>query len=234
MAKEQAPKTTVINQHFSPFFGRYEACRIILPGFYFSLLLVTWYFTFVSRFAQLELTTAGWIAAFTGIVIVSGLTMYAKETPKRRRAFTQNQPSQYLAAKARTMKDLPLLDDSGAQRLYFYILNNYVPPLFHEKIFFFGSVYFVMVQVRRTSFWFALAGLASMLVLSSMNISFPEQQGLIVFTIVVGIIYLLNIRYNKADRKMQENYRDQIMWMEMNTPLIESILRKHQTIPPLR
>lgn len=233
MSKDLAPKTTIINQYSTPSFGRYEACRMVLPGFYFSLLLSAYYTTFISRFVMIDLSPAGWIAAFAGAVMVSGLSMYAKETPKRRKAFTENQPSQYLAAKARTMKDLPLLDDSEAQRLYFYILNNYVPPLFHEKIFFFGSVYSVMVQVRRTSFWFALIGVLSVLVLISTNIPFAEQQGLIVFTVIVWMVYLLNIRYNKADRKMQENYRDQIMWMEMNGPLIENIIRKYQSRPPL-
>lgn len=233
MSRDLAPKTTVINQHFTPSFGRYEACRIVIPGFYFSLLLCAWYFAFVSRFARLELSLAGWLGAFAGVILVSGLSMYARETPKRRKAFTENQPSQYLAAKARTMKDLPLLDDSEARRLYFHILNNYVPPLVHEKIFFFGSVYSIMVQIRRTSFWFALLGLASVLVQLSMGVAFPEQQGLVVLTVIVWIIYLLNIRYNKADRKMQENYRDQIMWMEMNNSLIEGILRKHQSIPSL-
>ena len=233
MARDPDPKTTMMYQFFSPSFGRYEACRIVIPGFYFSLLLTAYYGTFIARFAQLDLSPAGWLGAFAGAIIVSGLSMYAKETPKKRRAFTENQPSQYLAAKARTMKDLPLLDDTEARRLYFYILNNHVPAVMHEKIFFFGSVYSVMVQVRRTSFWFALTGLVSVLVQISMSVPFPDQQGLLVFTIVVSIIYLLNIRYNKADRKMQENYRDQIMWMEMNNHLIESILRKHQSIPPL-
>jgi hypothetical protein len=34
------------------------------------------------------------------------------------------------------------------------------------------------------------------------------------------------VRYNKADRKMQENYKDQIYWLEVNNDLVETLLRK--------
>ena len=225
-------KTTIINQNFSPVFGRYEILRILIPGLYFALLLLCYYWSFLIRFIPEGFSSLVLTALFAGTTIVAGLTMYAKETPKRRRAFLQNQPSQYLSAKARTMKDMPLLDDGEASRLYFYLLNNYIPPIFHEKIFFFGTIYSIMIQVRRSSFWFGLVGLASVLVQLSLRLSLAEQQSLVAFTVAVWIIYLLNIRYNKADRKMQENYRDQIFWMEMNNSLIESILRKRQAILP--
>jgi hypothetical protein len=48
---------------------------------------------------------------------------------------------------------------------------------------------------------------------------------LIAFTFFVWLIYALNVRYNKADRKMQENYQDQIYWLQMNNELVEGILR---------
>lgn len=232
MGKEQPTKTTIINQNFSPVFGRYELWRILAPGFYFALLLLCFFWSFLSRFVPATLSPLSLAVIFVGVMIVAGLTMYAKETPKRRRAFQENQPSQYLSAKARRMKDMPLLDEADARRLYFYILNNYIPPIFHEKIFFFGTVYSVMIQVRRTSFWFGLAALVSVFIQISLAIPFVEQQSLIVFAIAVWLIYFFNIRYNKADRKMQENYRDQIFWMEMNNPLIESILRKRQSVLP--
>ncbi len=47
-------------------------------------------------------------------------------------------------------------------------------------------------------------------------------------TLLMWLIYLLNVRYNKADRKMQENYKDQIYWLEMNNDLVESLLRKQR------
>src|SRR5512139_3554762 len=123
-------KTTVINQNFSPVFGRYETFRILIPGFYFALLLLCYYWSFLFRFLPEGLSSVTLVALFAGATIVAGLTMYAKETPKRRRAFQENQPSQYLSAKARTMKEMPLLDDAEASRLYFFILNNYIPPVF--------------------------------------------------------------------------------------------------------
>ncbi len=232
MAKEQTSKTTIIQQSFAPTFGRYETLRILVPGFYFALALLFFSWTFVYQLAPFHLAGLPLFLLFLGVTLVAGLSMYAKETPKRRQAFLQNQPSQYLSAKARTMKEFSLLDDEEARRLYFFILNNYIPPSFHEKIFFFGTVYHVMVQVRRTSFWFALAGTAGIFLQSTAGMLLSEQQGSVVYTVVVWIIYVLNIRYNKADRKMQENYQDQIFWMQMNNPLIESILKRRQSNPP--
>jgi hypothetical protein len=54
-----------------------------------------------------------------------------------------------------------------------------------------------------------------------------EQQGLISFCILIWLIYLLNVKYNKADRKMQENYQDQIFWLQMNEELIQDLFRKY-------
>ena len=73
--------------------------------------------------------------------------------------------------------------------------------------------------------------LATAAVLSQLAMSVPlnEQQASIAFTLAVWVIYLLNVRYNKADRKMQENYQDQIFWLELNSDLVEQILRKRRT-----
>ncbi|HEX9615700.1 MAG TPA: hypothetical protein VGA55_09330 [Bacteroidota bacterium] len=213
-----------------PSFGRYEWMRILVPGFFFALLLEL----FLNAFPLISFSPDPVIhaALFLGVILTAGLTMYAKETPKRRRAFLENQPSQYLSAKARTMKDLALLDDAEARQLYFFILNNYTPPIFHEKIFFFGTIYHIMVQIRRTSFWFAVVGTLAVLARLSAGASLADQQSTVVFAVVIWILYLLNIRYNKADRRMQENYQDQILWLQMNNELVEQILRKRQSAPP--
>jgi hypothetical protein len=154
------------------------------------------------------------------------LSLYAKESTKRRKAFLENQPSLWIKNKARSMSELAPLEDAEARRLYFYILNNHMPPVFHEKIFFFGTVYHIMIQIRRTSFWFALLSAATFAFAISTGSSLPDLHAMTVFTIVVWFIYSLNVRYNKADRKMQENYQDQIYWLEMNSDLVETILRK--------
>ncbi|MBI4429892.1 MAG: hypothetical protein HY562_12335 [Ignavibacteriales bacterium] len=211
-------------------FGLYETFRILIPGFYFSTLAVVLAWAVFP--VTISHTITGWqmTILFFCFAIISGLTMYAKETTKRRKAFQENQPSTYLLNKARTMAKIQPLDDSDAQRLYFYVLNNFIPAVFHEKIFFFGTVYHIMILVRRTSFWFGLASTAGVAARLSMGTTFDGQQVLLVFTVVVWLIYLLNVRYNKADRKMQENYRDQIFWLEMNNDLVEQLLRKRRTV----
>ena len=120
------------------------------------------------------------------------------------------------------------MDENEAQRLYFYILNNYMPGPAHEKIFFFGTIYHVMISIRRSSFGFGIAGLLFLAVDIAMKSHFPLTSVLPVA--LVWLIYAVNVRYNKADRKMQENYQDQIFWLRMNTPLVDDLIaqRMHQ------
>jgi hypothetical protein len=94
---------------------------------------------------------------------------------------------------------------------------------FYEKIFFFGTVYYILIQLRRTSFWFAILSIVSLSVQSAAGAAFMEQRGAISFCIFIWLIYLLNIKYNKADRKMQENYQDQIFWLHLNEYLIQDL-----------
>lgn len=171
-----------------------------------------------------------WLLFFLTALVI-GLTMYAKETPKRRKAFQDNQPSRYLSSKAKSMKDIPLLNNEEAKQIYFFLLNNHMPTTFHEKVFFFGTIYHIMIQVRRTSFWFAL--LAILLIASQFVFALEAHlyKDLLVFALGVWIVYLLNVQYNKADRKMQENYSDQIFWLRMNNRLVEEILRRWATVP---
>ena len=152
--------------------------------------------------------------------------MYAKETSKRRRAFLENQPSNFLKERSKLLKNTEMLDETSARRLYFYILNNHVPQTFHDKIFFFGTVYHIMILLRRTTFWFAVAAIVGTLVRLAAGHTWSDLASPIVFTVAVWLIYSLNVRYNKADRKMQENYQDQIFWLEMNHDLVERTIRQ--------
>jgi uncharacterized membrane protein YphA (DoxX/SURF4 family) len=124
------------------------------------------------------------------------------------------------------MAEIPVMEESDASQLYFFILNNHIPAVFHEKIFFFGTIYHIMIQIRRTSLWFAV--LATLIAGAMVTLGVTPQAlgGLFVFAAVTWLLYLLNVRYNKADRKMQENYRDQICWLEMNNDLVETVIRK--------
>jgi hypothetical protein len=209
-------------------FGLYEATRILVPGFYFASLSALFFYSFVFRYISFPIENTLWIVLFLFLMLVSGLTMYAKETTKRRRAFVENQPSAFLQDIVRHFSATNILDEAEARQLYFYILNHFIPPTFHEKVFFFGTVYHIMNQIRRTSFWFAIMSIMCLAVQTALGISFWDQQGLISFCLLVSLIYLLNVKYNKADRKMQENYQDQIFWLQMNRGIVKDLFEKYE------
>ena len=206
-------------------FSTYEAARILVPGYYFALLtLVLVDLTAFTVQRPLMISDVFTIIGFVVLGFIAGLTLYAKESTKRRKAFQENQPSLYLKTKARAVPDLPVMEEDEAKQMYFYILNNHIPEIFHEKIFFFGTIYHIMIQIRRTSLWFSLVG--TLLSLALPLAGYRDSTGLLLFSAAVWLIYLFNVTFNKADRKMQENYKDQIYWLEMNNDLVETILRK--------
>jgi hypothetical protein len=208
-------------------FGSYEAMRILVPGYYFATLFMCLTWALAGAFGRtVELGGLQLLLVFIAVGLISGLTLYAKEGTKRRKAFQENQPSLYLKTKARSMADLPVMEEAEARQLYFYILNNHIPSIFHEKIFFFGTIYHIMIQIRRTSLWFAVLATLSALGFAYGSPNGQSVSALSLFATVVWLIYLLNVRYNKADRKMQENYKDQIYWLEVNNDLVETLLRK--------
>jgi hypothetical protein len=217
-----------MNQSNGSSFGLYEATRILVPGFYFASLCFLFFLAFISRYFSFSIDQGYFIISFLFLIIVSGLTMYAKETTKRRRAFIENQPSAFLQNIARRHSTTQMLNETEARNLYFYILNHFIPSAFHEKVFFFGTVYHIMIQIRRTSFWFAILSLICISVQIATGAALMEQQGSISFCVLIWLIYLLNVKYNKADRKMQENYQDQIFWLQMNEDLIKDLLNKFE------
>jgi len=216
-----------MEQQTSTNFGLYESLRILVPGFYFAAVSTFFYWCYLAPFAGAVEIGFPALLIFLFLSVVSGLTMYAKETAKRRKAFLANQPSNFLKERSKLLKNTELLDDESARKLYFYILNNHVPISFHDKIFFFGTIYHIMILLRRTTFWFALAALAGILIRLATGLPLANQAPSVVFTLSVWLIYALNVRYNKADRKMQENYQDQIFWLEMNHEIVESTIRQY-------
>ena len=220
--------SSAMNHSNASSFGLYEVTRIIIPGFYFASLCALFFCTFIFRYMFLPYDRGYFIILFLFLVIVSGLTMYAKETTKRRRAFIENQPSAFLQVIARRHSGSQMINEAEARQMYFYILNHFIPAAFHEKVFFFGTVYHIMIQIRRTSFWFAIISLMCITGQTAAGVPLMEQQGLISFCVIVSLIYLLNVKYNKADRKMQENYQDQIFWLQMNEDLIQDLFKKYE------
>ncbi len=208
-------------------FGLYETNRILIPGFYFTSLALLFYLAFISHYTVFNFETLWQVIGILFLIIVSGFTMYAKETTKRRRAFIENQPSAFLQEVSRRHSTVQALNETEARQLYLFILNNHISSTFHDKIFFFGTVYHIMIQIRRTSFLFAVFSIICVTIQSAMGINMADQQGLIVFCLFVCLIYLLNVKYNKADRNMQDNYQDQIFWLKMNEPLIKELLQKY-------
>ncbi len=87
-------------------------------------------------------------------------------------------------------------------------------------------IYHIMINIRRTSFWFGLLGIIALVI----QIAATQNTNMIAVTTVfiIWLVYGLNVRYNKADRKMQENYQDQIFWLEMNTEIVDSLIRKRR------
>ncbi|MDE3058822.1 MAG: hypothetical protein KGJ59_12785 [Bacteroidota bacterium] len=216
-----------MKEHALAHFGLYEFVRILAPGFYFILVLFVYIAAFTLPFFPFDEWEIGLPAFFIGAMI-AGLTMYAKESPKKRKAFLSNQPSQYILERSRRIKDAPAMSEDEARRLYFYILNHYIPATVRDKIFFFGTIYHVMISIRRTSFWFGVLGIVFVAVkIAASGHIFIEQ---ILPVAVVWLIYVLNVRYNKADRRMQENYQDQIFWLSMNSTIVDELIAKRMHI----
>ncbi len=208
-------------------FGLYEFIRILAPGFYFIFASYVYIAAFALPFFPFDEWEIGLPTFFIG-AMVAGLTMYSKESPKKRKAFLANQPSQYILERSRRVKDAPAMSEDEARRLYFYILNHYIPATVHDKIFFFGMIYHVMISIRRTSFWFGVVGLVLVAVkISTAGHVFIEH---ILPVALVWLIYTLNVRYNKADRRMQENYQDQIFWLSMNSAIVDELIAKRMHI----
>ena len=208
-------------------FASYEIIRITIPGLYFIFLCYLYAAAFDLSIFPFDTWEIG-IPTFLIGGILSGLTLYAKESPKRRKAFQSNQPSQFILERSRRVKDAAAMDEDEARKLYFYILNHYMPATAHEKIFFFGTIYHVMISLRRTSFGFGIVGIILL------GVQFVTKSHLTLLSalpvILVWLVYALNVRYNKADRKMQENYQDQIFWLTMNTALVDDLIAKRMHV----
>ncbi|MFA6456886.1 MAG: hypothetical protein WCW40_08700 [Bacteroidota bacterium] len=202
-------------------FAFYEIVRILVPGAYFIFLS----FAFTVGFGIPVVPFASWefgLPFFVLGTIIAGLSFYSRETPKKRKAFQENQPSLYILNRSREISSAHPLTDDEARQLYFYILNHHLPVTVHDKIFFFGMIYHVMINIRRTSFWYGLAGIVGVIMQVAMTQSLTIPAAATV--LLVWFVYGMNVRHNKADRKMQENYQDQIFWLEMNKDTVDALI----------
>lgn len=204
-------------------FATFEMLRIAVPGVYTAFLL---FILAVAFEVPLYLMETSGMFTFTVIVVslIAGLALYAKETPKKRKAFQANQPSRIILERSRELSPAAPLTEDEARRVYFYILNHEMPAPVHDKIFFFGMVYHVMISIRRTSFWFGMLGFAGLVLQIALTRYMTPVSAATV--LLVWSVYFITVRYNKADRKMQENYLDQIFWLEMNTGRVDALIKR--------
>ena len=202
-------------------FASFEILRIIIPGSYSVFLILTLCVAFNVSLRPYGSWEFG-LPLFVLGSIVAGLSFYSKETPKKRKAFQTNQPSTYIMDRSKELYPANPLTEDDARRLYFYILNHNIPITMHDKVFFFGMIYHIMINIRRTSFWFGLLGIIALII----QISATQQTNAIAVSTVfiIWMVYGLNVRYNKADRKMQENYQDRIFWLQMDKEIVDSLI----------
>ena len=165
-------------------FFLYELLRILIPGFYCIFIIYVYDILFAIPIFPFSIPEMGFAAFFIG-GIIAGLSLYALESSKKRKAFQDNQPSQYLLERSRILNISPVLSEDDARRLYYYILNHYMPFAVHDKIFFFGMVYHIMTSIRRTSFWFGILGIIGIIICAFM------QHDIFSSVIIVLLLWLI-------------------------------------------
>ncbi len=189
-----------MNASTSSRFASFELLRIVIPGMYFTFLTFALIIAFELPYFLFE---SPFISSVFFIVtsLLAGLSFYAKETPKKRKAFQANQPSLFILNQSREISSATPLTEDEARRLYFYILNHHMPLTVHDKVFFFGMIYHIMINIRRTSFWFGILGFVGLVI--QIVVTQYMTPVSIVAVLLIWLVYFLNVRYNKADRKMQ-------------------------------
>lgn len=202
-------------------FSTFEIIRIIVPGMYLMFLVMVLIVSFELPFLLFESSGIVFVI-FIITSIVAGLSFYSKETPKKRKAFQTNQPSLYILERSRVISSHHPVTEDEARRLYFYILNHEMPAVIHDKIFFFGMIYHIMINIRRTSFWFGIIGFIGIIIQIILTQYMTPIS--VITVLLIWLVYFFNVRFNKADRKMQENYLDQIFWLEMNSDLVDKMI----------
>lgn len=210
-----------MNSSTSSRFASFELLRIAVPGMYFTFLIFALIIAFELPYFLFESPFTSFLF-FIVTSMLAGLSFYAKETPKKRKAFQSNQPSLFILNRSREISSARPLTEDEARRLYFYILNHHMPLAVHDKVFFFGMIYHIMINIRRTSFWFGILGFVGLI--AEIVLTQYMTPVSIISVLLIWLVYFINVRYNKADRKMQENYLDQIFWLEMNKDIVERMI----------
>lgn len=144
-------------------FGTYEIFRIILPGFYCVTLLSITIFLFTPTrqifigFSQHQVFLFAVVAG--GVFL--GLMLYAYDHPKKIAAYRNlEMPSIHLKRKLCDKCSSPcenkIKGEGEAIDTYFYVLYEIFSPGVQQRIFYIGSVYHMLADIRLLSFIFGV------------------------------------------------------------------------------
>ena len=212
------------NQNSTSSFSKFEIIKILIPGFYFIFLAIL--FTEIFNFYLFPFSEQQFILPLIllwGTVV--GLTIYSLGGSKKRKAFQINQPSIYISNRCKKISPNSLITESEAEQVYYYILNNFVPSIMHEKIFTFGMLFYVLNSIRRITLWFAISSTLFFAFTNESIFDFFSYKGF--FIALLWTVYSLNSQFNKADEKMQDNYSAQILWMQLNSATVDAVIKSY-------
>jgi hypothetical protein len=223
-------------------FGLNETLRIVIPGYY-SLALIYLYFI-----ADKKLS--GYTETFPVLMIglALGFIFYSWDYPNKRHVYNTGLPSNYLLKRSkdlaitRNKPEIELKSQKPEQEhieFYFYILNNFLSPTFHEVVITRGSLYYCVTYVWFISGIFGAVGFVSLLIGRCISV-LTGDQSLWIFgcsLIQLLIFFVLRVVFNRMDRTLSTIYKNQITWMKLNDLLVEYLLvnrvdpRVHDFVP---
>lgn len=239
----------VENTSFPIRFGTYEVFRIILPGFYFvGLLCLTAYLFVPTR--QLFIEFAGHQMFLFAVVaggVFLGLVLYAYDYPKKIRAYRElKMPSEYLKRKLRDKCLSPcenkIQDIGEAVDTYFYVMLELFSPGAQKRIFYIGSVYHVLADIRMLSaiFGFMIFPISLGGALIGSLPTFDAIFGLFIATFLVILWlslhpeFIYKKRKSKGDKYLEYIVKMQRRFIDLKIDEIrEKICKQKQNVPKL-
>jgi len=201
-------------------FGVFETFRILIPG-YIAALCASWYIRLFipSVTAYLESSKLSAVT-FAGFGLVAGLILYLHYIPHDTKSYRESQPSQYLLERAQQLGVGMTAEE--AKEIYFYLLNNYFPESFRERIFYYGNVYRVAQKTWLISIAFAVLAASTQIcycLLRSPNLHWKQQ--LVFLGILLLSFFLL---FWRAEKHAIQILKGQIKWLQMRDKLVSSLL----------
>lgn len=183
-------------------FTLFETLRIFLPGALGVLVLdLALRFSFgpdpVSADggvrAMVNTLQSPLVGVFVAVFI--GLALYLLDLPAKSRLYREGDPARRIqvpsAALADSLKGTPLGEYPKYLSLYFLLSDRYLPDELHKRIYLFGSLYRVYVDMRALLAFATIGGIAAGLAAVSGRPAFVHGLG-ITFTsaLVIGVLIL--------------------------------------------